>query len=65
MDDPARLGRNLAKRIRSTKPVIAADFRTALYLFLAYRHPTFLGRLFAALTAKAKGGSSPGVIAVK
>jgi NAD(P)-dependent dehydrogenase (short-subunit alcohol dehydrogenase family) len=54
MDDPARVGRNLAKRILSTKPVIASDFRTAVYLFFAYRYPKVLGKLFAKLTESAR-----------
>lgn len=54
MNDPARVGRNLAKHILSTKPVIASDFRTAVYLFFAYRYPLMLGRLFAKLTESAR-----------
>jgi NAD(P)-dependent dehydrogenase (short-subunit alcohol dehydrogenase family) len=54
MDNPARVGRNLAKRIMSTKSVIASDFRTAIYLFFAYRYPEVLGRLFAKLTENSK-----------
>jgi NAD(P)-dependent dehydrogenase (short-subunit alcohol dehydrogenase family) len=54
MDDPARVGRNLAKQVLSTKPVIAADFRTAVYLFCAYRYPKMLGELFAKLTENAR-----------
>lgn len=54
MDDPTHVGRNLAKQILTTKPVIASDFRTAAYLFFAYRYPLVLGRLFARLTESAK-----------
>ena len=54
MDDPARVGRNLAKQVLSTKPVIASDFRTAVYLFFAYRYPKMLGKLFAKLTERAR-----------
>jgi NAD(P)-dependent dehydrogenase (short-subunit alcohol dehydrogenase family) len=54
MDDPARVGRGLAKQIRSTRPVIASDLRTAIYLFFAYRYPGVLGRLFAKLTENAQ-----------
>ncbi len=54
MDDPARVGRNLARQILSTKPIVAADFRTTVYLFVAYRHPRMLGNLFAKLTEKAR-----------
>ncbi len=49
MDDPVRVGRNLAKKIFSTKPVIASDGRTSLYLWIAYRYPLMLGNLFAKL----------------
>lgn len=54
MDDPTHVGRNLAKQILTTKPVIASDFRTAAYLFFAYRYPLVLGRLFARLTESVK-----------
>lgn len=54
MDDPLRVGRNLAKQILATKSVIAADFRTAIYLFMAYRYPLVLGRLFAKLAESSK-----------
>jgi len=54
MDDPARVGRNLAKQILSTKAIIASDFRTAVYLFFAYRYPTMLGKLFAKLAEGAR-----------
>lgn len=52
MDDPQRVGKNLARQILSKKPVITPDFRTAAYLFCAYRFPTAVGRLFAKLAAK-------------
>jgi len=54
MADPAQVGRSLARQIRSTKPVIAADFRTAVYLFFAYRYPLMLGRLFARLAERSR-----------
>lgn len=54
MDDPIRVGCNLAKRILSTKAIIAPDFRTSLYLFFAYRYPLALGSLFAKLTESSK-----------
>jgi NAD(P)-dependent dehydrogenase (short-subunit alcohol dehydrogenase family) len=54
MDDPIRVGRNLAKKILSTNPVIASDLRTSVYLFFAYRYPTVLGYLFAKLAEGAK-----------
>lgn len=48
--DPAIVGRNLARKIESTKPVIASDLQTAIYLFFAYRYPLFFGRLFSRLS---------------
>lgn len=50
--DPAIVGRNLAKKIESTKPVIASDLQTAVYLYLAYRYPLFFGRLFSRLSER-------------
>jgi NAD(P)-dependent dehydrogenase (short-subunit alcohol dehydrogenase family) len=52
--DPAIVGRNLAKKIESTKPVIATDLQTAVYLFFAYRYPLFFGRLFSRLSEQSK-----------
>jgi NAD(P)-dependent dehydrogenase (short-subunit alcohol dehydrogenase family) len=54
MDDPARVGRNLARQILATRPIIASDFRTRIYLFFAYRYPRMLGSLFARLADGAK-----------
>jgi len=48
--DPTIVGRNLAKKIESTKPVIASDMQTAIYLYFAYRYPLFFGRLFSRLS---------------
>ena len=53
LTDPAIVGRNLAKKIESTKPVIAADLRTSIYLFFAYRYPLFFGKLFSKLAERA------------
>ncbi|HXF84522.1 MAG TPA: SDR family NAD(P)-dependent oxidoreductase [Anaerolineales bacterium] len=50
--DPALVGRNLAKKIESTKPVIASDLQTAIYLFFAYRYPLFFGKLFSRLSER-------------
>jgi NAD(P)-dependent dehydrogenase (short-subunit alcohol dehydrogenase family) len=49
MGDPSRVGRNLAKKILSKNSIIPADFQTSLYLFIAYRYPLMLGKLFATL----------------
>ncbi len=53
MDDPAQVGRRLAARIESKKAVIATDLRTALYLWVVYRFPLPLGRLFSQMTERA------------
>ncbi len=50
MADPADVGRQLAKKILSTKPVITPDFKTAAYLFFARRFPEAIGKLFGKLT---------------
>jgi len=47
MADPADVGRKLARKILSTRPVITPDFRTAAYLFFAHRYPDATGKLFA------------------
>jgi NAD(P)-dependent dehydrogenase (short-subunit alcohol dehydrogenase family) len=51
--DPTLVGRNLAKKIESTKPIIASDLQTAIYLFFVYRYPLFFGRLFSKLVERA------------
>lgn len=57
MEDPEKVGFQLAKKIFSTKPVISPNFQTSLYLFFVYRYPLALGKLFAKLTEKAKNPS--------
>lgn len=51
--DPAVVGRNLARKIESTKSVIASDLQTAIYLYFAYRYPLLLGKLFSRLSERA------------
>jgi NAD(P)-dependent dehydrogenase (short-subunit alcohol dehydrogenase family) len=50
MADPADVGRKLARRILSTKPVITPDFKTAAYLFFTRRYPDAIGKLFGKLS---------------
>jgi NAD(P)-dependent dehydrogenase (short-subunit alcohol dehydrogenase family) len=50
--DPVTVGRNFAKKIESTKPIIASDLQTEIYLFFAYRYPLFFGRLFSKLSER-------------
>jgi len=53
MDDPEKVGSKLAKQILSTRGVIVPDFRSRVYIFLAYRFPRLLGGFFASMTEKA------------
>jgi len=54
MADPAEVGRKLARRAGSRKPVITPDLGTAVSLF--FRHfPEGAGRLLHRLTARAQG----------
>ncbi|HEY76291.1 MAG TPA: SDR family NAD(P)-dependent oxidoreductase [Thermoflexia bacterium] len=52
MADPAEVGRRLARKILSTKPVVTPDFKTAAYLFFARRFPDAVGRLFGRMAVK-------------
>lgn len=52
MEDPSRVGYQLARKILSTKPVITPNFKTAVYLFSARRFPHFIGRLMGKMTEK-------------
>lgn len=54
MDDPERVGRRLAKRIFSSRFIITPDFRTSVFLFFAYRHPRWIGKLLAALAERSR-----------
>lgn len=52
MEDPAKIGRQLAGKILSTKPVVTPNFKTAVYLCFARWFPHFIGRLMSKMTAK-------------
>jgi len=54
MADPADVGRRLAKKILSTKPVITPNFQTTAYLFLARRYPGAVGKLFSKMAEREK-----------
>lgn len=54
MANPSDIGRKLAKKILSSKPVITSDLQTAIYLFIARRYPITIGKLFSKLTEKGK-----------
>ncbi|MGD0695262.1 MAG: SDR family NAD(P)-dependent oxidoreductase [Terriglobia bacterium] len=60
MEDPARVGRKLARKIQSTKPIITPDFKTAMALFLARHFPVSMGRLLAKMAGRAKQDGSRG-----
>lgn len=53
MANPADIGRKLAKKILSTRPVITPDLQTAVFLFFSYRYPNAIGRLLSRLTERA------------
>ena len=55
MEDPASVGRKLAKKIQSTGPIITPDFKTAAALFLSRHFPRAVGRLMARMARKAQG----------
>lgn len=55
MDDPARVGRKLAKKIRSTASIITPDIKTAAGLLISRHFPEAMGRFMAKLARRAKG----------
>jgi NAD(P)-dependent dehydrogenase (short-subunit alcohol dehydrogenase family) len=55
MEDPASVGRKLAKKILSVAPIITPDFKTAAALFIGRHFPEALGRLMARMAKKASG----------
>lgn len=58
MADPAIIGRLLAKRIESKRPVITPNFQTAAGLFFNRHFPVGMGRLLNKMTEKAKQSAS-------
>lgn len=54
MASPEQVGRQLANRILSVKPTIAANWSTRLYLFFARRYPTAMGKLFTRLAKRGR-----------
>ncbi|MHB9059710.1 MAG: SDR family NAD(P)-dependent oxidoreductase, partial [Bacillota bacterium] len=54
MADPAAVGRKLARRIGSKKPVISPDFSSAVGLLGMRLFPNAFGRLLGAATARAR-----------
>jgi hypothetical protein len=54
MADPAKVGGNLARKIRSTKPVVTPDLPTSLGLILIRLFPTAMGNFLAMMAGRAK-----------
>jgi NAD(P)-dependent dehydrogenase (short-subunit alcohol dehydrogenase family) len=54
MADPKYVGRKLAGKILSTRPVITPNVQTSIYLLLARRFPVMMGKLFCKLTENAQ-----------
>jgi len=54
MDNPERVGRRLARKIGSRRPVITPDFRTGAGLLLSRHFPVFMGRMLAWMTERAR-----------
>jgi NAD(P)-dependent dehydrogenase (short-subunit alcohol dehydrogenase family) len=50
MEDPVKVGQQLARRIQSKKKTITPNIPTALYLFLARWFPDAIGRLMRKMT---------------
>jgi len=54
MEDPANVGRKLARKIQSTASIVTPDFRTAVALFVCRHFPEVMGRLMAKMAQRAK-----------
>lgn len=54
MADPATVGRNLARKVRSAKPVVTPDLGTSLGLALMRVFPTATGSFLAMMARRAK-----------
>jgi NAD(P)-dependent dehydrogenase (short-subunit alcohol dehydrogenase family) len=54
MEDPAKVGRKLARKIQSTKSIITPDFKTAIALLVSRHFPEAMGRLMAKMAQRAK-----------
>lgn len=56
MTDPARVGRQLARKVGSAQPYITPDFSTAMALFANRHFPVAMGRLLTSMSRRAKTG---------
>ncbi len=54
MEDPAKVGRKLARKVQSTASIITPDFKTAVALFVCRHFPEAMGRLMAKMAKRAK-----------
>jgi len=54
MEDPAQVGRKLAKKIQSTASIITPDFKTAAGLFVSRHFPEATGRFMAKMAKRAR-----------
>jgi NAD(P)-dependent dehydrogenase (short-subunit alcohol dehydrogenase family) len=54
MADPVRVGRNLARQVGKTSPVLSPDFSNAFQLWITYHFRVQMGRLLAMMTERAK-----------
>ena len=54
MEDPANVGRKLARKIQSTASIVTPDFRTAVGLFVSRHFPDAMGRLMARMAQRAR-----------
>lgn len=50
MEDPEKVGRQIARKIQSSKKVITPNILTTFYLFFARQFPNAIGRLMGKLT---------------
>ncbi len=58
MAKPEDVGRKLAKKIMSRKPMVTGDLPTAAGLFVSQKFPGLMGRMFQARSRRAKGRGS-------
>jgi NAD(P)-dependent dehydrogenase (short-subunit alcohol dehydrogenase family) len=54
MADPADVGRKLAKKIMSTKPMVTGDLMTSAGLFVSQKFPGLMGGMFQGMAKRAK-----------
>ncbi len=60
MADPVKVGKALARQIRSTKPVITTDLTNAIGLFMMRLFPVGMGKMLSQATARARAEQKSG-----